>query len=93
MPTKTRRLVDLAARHRLPTMYVFKEAVEGGGLMSYRTDIPGLAGLAGKYVVKILKGARPSDLPVEQPVKFDLAINPVILYFSRNSNIILSSPL
>ena len=70
-----RRLVDLAARHRLPTMYVFKEAVEGGGLMSYGADIPGLAGLAGKYVVKILKGAKPSDLPVEQPVKFDLAIN------------------
>ena len=66
------RLVDLAARHRLPTMYVFKEAVEGGGLMSYGADIPGLAGLAGKYVVKILKGAKPSDL---QPVKFDLAIN------------------
>ena len=74
-------------------MYVFKEAVEGGGLMSYGADIPGLAGLAGKYVVKILKGARPSDLPVEQSVKFDLSINPVILYFSRNSNIILSSPL
>jgi putative ABC transport system substrate-binding protein len=70
-----RRLVDLAARHRLPTMYVFKEAVEGGGLMSYGADIPGLAGLAGKYVVKILRGAKPSDLPVEQPVKFDLAIN------------------
>jgi putative tryptophan/tyrosine transport system substrate-binding protein len=70
-----RRLVDLAERSRLPTMYVFKEAVEGGGLMSYGPDIPDLARLACKYVTKILNGAKPSDLPVEQPVKFELAIN------------------
>ena len=69
------RLVDLAARHRLPTMYVFREAVEGGGLMSYGPDIPDLARRAGKYVAKILRGARPSDLPVEQPVKFEFVIN------------------
>jgi len=70
-----RRLVDLAERSRLPTMYVFKEAVEGGGLISYGPDIPDLARLAGKYAAKILNGAKPSDLPVEQPVKFELAIN------------------
>ena len=58
-----RRLVDLAAKHRLPTMYVWREAVEAGGLMCYGADIPDLSRLAGKYVAKILKGAKPSDLP------------------------------
>ena len=70
-----RHLVDLAARHRLPTVYVWREAVEVGGLMSYGADIPDLSRRAGKYVAKILRGAKPSDLPVEQPVKFDLAVN------------------
>src|SRR5882762_2324205 len=70
-----RRLVDLAAKHRLPTMYVFREAVEAGGLMCYGANIPALAREAAAYVVKILKGARPSDLPIEQPTKFDLVIN------------------
>jgi hypothetical protein len=70
-----RRLVDLADRSRLPTMYVFKEAVEGGGLISYGADIPNVARLACKYVSKILNGAKPGDLPVQQPVKFELAIN------------------
>jgi ABC-type uncharacterized transport system substrate-binding protein len=70
-----RRLVDLAARYRLPTVYVFKEAVEAGGLMCYGPDISDLSRRAGKYVAKILKGAKPRDLPVEQPVKFVLAIN------------------
>ena len=70
-----RRLVDLAARHQLPTMYVFREAVEAGGLMSYGADIPDLTRLAAKYVAKILKGKKPSDLPVEQPTRFELVIN------------------
>jgi putative ABC transport system substrate-binding protein len=70
-----RRLVDLAARNKLPTMYVFREAVEAGGLICYGVDIPDLSRLAGKYVGKILRGARPSDLPVEQPTKFDFVIN------------------
>jgi putative ABC transport system substrate-binding protein len=73
--TNYRHLVDLAARHRLPTVYVWREAVEVGGLMSYGADIPDLTRHAGKYVAKILKGAKPGDLPVEQPVKFELAIN------------------
>jgi putative tryptophan/tyrosine transport system substrate-binding protein len=65
--TNYRHLVDLAARHRLPTVYVWREAVEVGGLMSYGADIPDLTRRAGKYAAKILKGAKPSDLPVEQP--------------------------
>jgi putative tryptophan/tyrosine transport system substrate-binding protein len=73
--TNYRHLIDLAARHRLPTIYVWAEAIEVGGLMSYGPDIPDLTRRAGKYAAKILKGAKPSDLPVEQPVKFDLAIN------------------
>ncbi len=70
-----RRLVDLAAKHRLPTMYVFREAVDAGGLMSYGANIPDLGPRAGKYVAKILNGAKPADLPVEQPTKFELVIN------------------
>jgi putative tryptophan/tyrosine transport system substrate-binding protein len=70
-----RRLVDLSARNRLPTMYVFREAVEAGGLICYGPDIPDLLRLGGKYVGKILKGAKPSDLPVEEPVKFEFAVN------------------
>ena len=70
-----RRLVDLAAKHRLPAMYVFREAVEAGGLMCYGANIPDLARRAAAYVVKILRGAKPGDLPVEQPNKFELVIN------------------
>jgi putative ABC transport system substrate-binding protein len=70
-----RRLVDLAASHQLPTIYVFREAVQAGGLISYGADIPDLARLGAKYVAKILKGAKPGDLPVEQPTRFELLIN------------------
>jgi putative ABC transport system substrate-binding protein len=70
-----RRLVDLAAAHQLPTMYVSKEFVQAGGLISYGADLPDLARLAAKYATKILKGAKPGDLPVEQPTKFELLIN------------------
>jgi putative ABC transport system substrate-binding protein len=70
-----RQLVDLAASHQLPTMYVFREAVQAGGLISYGADIPDLARLAAKYVAKILKGVKPGDLPVERPTKFELLIN------------------
>jgi len=68
-------IVDLAARQHLPTMYYFREAVEGGGLMGYGADITDLFRLAAKHVAKILKGAKPGDLPVEQPTKFELLIN------------------
>ena len=70
-----RRLVDLAAKNRLPTVYSFKGWVEEGGLMSYGPDIADLFRRAAPYVDKILKGARPGDLPVEQPTKFELVIN------------------
>jgi putative ABC transport system substrate-binding protein len=69
------RIVDFAARNRLPAMYPFKEAVEAGGLMAYETDQPDVFRRLGVYVDKILKGAKPGDLPVEQPTKFDLIIN------------------
>jgi ABC-type uncharacterized transport system substrate-binding protein len=70
-----RRLVDLAASHRLPTMYVFGESVQAGGLISYGADILDLTRHAAKYVAKILKGAKPGDLPVEQPTRFELVVN------------------
>jgi putative ABC transport system substrate-binding protein len=70
-----RRLVDLVAKHRLPAIYAFKEAVAAGGLMSYGTSIPDLSRRAATYVDKILKGAKPADLPVEQPTQFDLVVN------------------
>jgi putative ABC transport system substrate-binding protein len=69
------RLVDLAAKHRLPTVWPFREGVDAGGLMSYAPHLPDLFRRAATYVDKILKGARPGDLPVEQPTKFELVIN------------------
>src|SRR5439155_26253612 len=70
-----RRLVDLAVEHRLPAMYVFREAVEAGGLMCYGANIPDLVRRAAAYVDKILKGAKPADLPVEQATEFEFVIN------------------
>jgi putative tryptophan/tyrosine transport system substrate-binding protein len=69
------RIVALAAKHRLPSMFNNRQAVELGGLMSYGTSIPELLRRTGTYIDKILKGARPADLPVEQPTKFELLIN------------------
>jgi len=68
-------LVDLAAAHRIPAVYEFNNFVELGGLMSYGVNIPEMQRRAAVFMDKILKGARPADLPVEQPTKFDLAIN------------------
>jgi ABC-type uncharacterized transport system substrate-binding protein len=70
-----RQLIELSARHRLPTMYYFPEAVEAGGLMCYGADLRDLARRAGNYATKILRGAKPSELPVEQPTKFDFLVN------------------
>jgi putative tryptophan/tyrosine transport system substrate-binding protein len=65
----------LAVSARLPTVYAVREYVEAGGLMSYGPNFPALFRRAGDYVDKILRGAKPADIPVEQPTKYDLVIN------------------
>lgn len=69
------RLAELAAKYRLPTMVSFREFVEAGALMSYGADLADLAYRAAGYVDKILKGSRPAELPVEEPIKFLFVIN------------------
>ena len=71
----TDRLVQLASKRRLPAMYGFRSQVAAGGLMSYGVDLADLFRRAPTYVDRILKGAKPADLPVEQPTKFELAVN------------------
>jgi putative ABC transport system substrate-binding protein len=68
-------LVELAERHSLPTAYPWREYVEAGGLMSYGTSLAGLYRRQGQYVSRILKGAKPGDLPVQNPINFELAID------------------
>jgi putative ABC transport system substrate-binding protein len=70
-----RRIAALAVKSRLPAMYAWKEAVEDGGLMSYGASVPDIFRRAATYVDKILKGAKPAELPVEQPIKFEFVIN------------------
>jgi putative tryptophan/tyrosine transport system substrate-binding protein len=69
------QVVELAAKSRLPAMYIIREYVETGGLMSYGVSLIDLDRRAATYVDKILKGAKPADLPVEQPTKFEFIIN------------------
>ena len=69
------RVIEFTTKHRVPTIYNTKDSVMAGGLMSYDADQPELYRRAATYVDKILKGARPGDLPVEQPTKFELVIN------------------
>jgi putative ABC transport system substrate-binding protein len=70
-----RRLVDLAGKNRLPAVYPLREYVDAGGLMAYGPNLADLSRRAATYVDKILRGAKPADLPVEQPTKFELVIN------------------
>jgi ABC-type uncharacterized transport system substrate-binding protein len=69
------RINTLALGARLPTMHGYREYVEAAGLMSYGANLPDLYRRAGDYVDKILRGAKPGDIPVEQPTKFDFIIN------------------
>jgi len=69
------RINTLALAARLPTVHTSREWVEVGGLMSYGANVPDLFRRAANYVDKILRGAKPGDIPVEQPSKFDLIIN------------------
>jgi len=70
-----KQIVELAARYRLPTVYQLREFPEIGGLMSYGTGLSDTYRRVAAFVDKILKGAKPGDLPVEQPTKFELIIN------------------
>jgi putative ABC transport system substrate-binding protein len=70
-----RRLVALATKNRLPAVYTLSEFVDAGGLMAYGHSQADLNRRAASYVDKILKGAKPAALPVEQPTKFDLVVN------------------
>jgi ABC-type uncharacterized transport system substrate-binding protein len=75
LATNQIRINTLAQGARLPTIYNYREFVTAGGLMSYGPNFPDLFRRAAEYVDKILRGAKPGDLPVQRPTKFDLAIN------------------
>jgi ABC-type uncharacterized transport system substrate-binding protein len=70
-----KKLADLALENRLPAMFGFREFVDMGGLISYGSSLPGLWRRAASYVDKILRGASPGDLPIEQPTRFELVVN------------------
>jgi len=70
-----RRVLDRAAKSRLPTIYWSRDLVEAGGFIAYGANFPDVLRQAAAFVDKILKGAKPADLPIEQPAKFELVIN------------------
>jgi putative tryptophan/tyrosine transport system substrate-binding protein len=73
--THRRQVVELALKYQLAAMYGFREFVDAGGLMAYGPDYPDLYRRAATYLDRIFKGAKPADLPIEQPTKFELVIN------------------
>jgi putative ABC transport system substrate-binding protein len=73
--TYRKLIIDFADKHQLPSMHAFTEAAREGGLMAYATNRPDLFRRAASYVAKILRGAKPADLPIEQPTKFELTVN------------------
>ncbi|MBI2181087.1 MAG: hypothetical protein HYU31_09770 [Deltaproteobacteria bacterium] len=72
---RQRQVLDFAAKNRLPVMYSSSDFVEAGGLMSYGPNITDLFRRAADFVDKILKGTKPADIPVEQPMKFEFVVN------------------
>jgi putative ABC transport system substrate-binding protein len=70
-----RRVVELATKRRLPSAFISREFVDAGGLMAYGVSYPDSYRRAATYVDKIFKGARPADLPIEQPTKFEFVVN------------------
>jgi putative tryptophan/tyrosine transport system substrate-binding protein len=75
MSSNQKRFSDFALKNRLPSIYQSKETVDGGGLMSYSADIAESNRLVASYIDKIIKGAKPADLPIQQPTKFELTFN------------------
>ena len=75
LPVTNKLLANAALRHRLPSISLFNEYAEEGGLVAYGADIARIQRRAGEHVDRILKGARPADIPIEGPTKFELVIN------------------
>jgi putative ABC transport system substrate-binding protein len=75
LTNRRHQIIALAARHRLPTTYPFREFAADGGLMSYGNDVPDTFRRGGVYAGRILKGDKPADLPVQLSTKFELVIN------------------
>jgi putative ABC transport system substrate-binding protein len=75
MGTHARKLVELAAQRKLPAVFPFREHAEAGGLVVYDVDRRAIYRRVGQYVDRIFRGAKPADLPVEQPTEFDLIVN------------------
>jgi len=73
--SNAKRITELAAKSRLPAVYGFRESAESGGLIAYAASAPDMFRRAATYVDRILEGATPGDLPIEQPTKFELVIN------------------